>query len=1102
MSFLELERCNEGRRTSDARTRCFLAALLGTTALLAPSRVLAFDIWIGTTSNWYATSNWSLGSVPTSSDQVIIDTGSSSPAQITSGVAHSAGIQIGLSSTTSSTLQIGGNTILTSQGDGGIGSTLGASGTVSVYSGAVWNIDNLDVGGHGTGNLFVTGGAAVNSAIGIIGVQSGSTGTVVVDTGGTWTSSGNLTIGSAGDGRLTIGSGGTVITNVDGIMGANGGGSGFVTVNGGHWVNNGNLTVGSSGNGTLAIQSGGSVQLSSGSGTLSLGQQSAAGGIVTVDGAGSSLHTSGVINIGVGGTGGLSVMNGGFVHSGAAYLGFSSGSSGSVQISDAGSSWVSTGTLNIGYYGQGTVNVLGGATLTSDSIAIAVQASNSANNRLSVDGAGSSVQINNDLVVGYGAFGVLLITNGGTVTAPSSFGTVVGSLAGSAGGIGLLGAGSTLATQALTVGASGSGILQVMSGGTVTVNGGSGNITLAQNAGSTGTLIIGSDPLSPATAPGAINAASITMGAGSAEIDFNHTSANYVFTPGITGGGIIQQIAGVTNLTGNSSGFSGTTSVKGGTFLVNGTLGGTLTVDSGTLGGSGTVGDTTINGGTLAPGNSIGTLTVHGNLVLTAAATYLVEVSPASADRTNVTGTATLGGATVNAVFAAGSYVTKQYTIVNATGGVSGTFATLVNTNLPSGFTSGLSYDATNAYLNLTLSFALPSSSGLNLNQQNVASAITNFFNAGGNVPIAFGGLTPAGLTQLSGELATGSQQSTFNAMGLFLGLLTDPITRGGGQTIAAGPAGFAKEAGEGTKLRPADAFAMALNPTSRALFEQRWSTWASAYGGAQATDGRSAIGSNDASSRIFGAAVGADYLFSPNTFAGFAIAGGGTNFAVTGAGTGRSDLFQAGAYLRHNNGPAYVSAALAYGWQDVTTDRTVTIAGVDHLQANFRANAYSGRVEGGYRVIAPWTGGIGITPYAAAQATMFDLPGYAETVLVGTGTSALTYAAKSVTDGRVEFGARTDKSFVTQDGVLTLRGRFAWAHDFNPDRSVAATFQALPGASFVVNGAAQAADAALITASAEKKWLNGWSAAATFEGEFSEVTRSYAGKGVVRYQW
>ena len=63
-------------------------------------------------------------------------------------------------------------------------------------------------------------------------------------------------------------------------------------------------------------------------------------------------------------------------------------------------------------------------------------------------------------------------------------------------------------------------------------------------------------------------------------------------------------------------------------------------------------------------------------------------------------------------------------------------------------------------------------------------------------------------------------------------------------------------------------------------------------------------------------------------------------------------------------------------------------------------------------------------------------------------------------------------------------------------------TFQTLPGASFVVNGAAPARDAALTTASAEMKWRNGFSLAATFEGEFSNVTRSYAGKGVARYQW
>ena len=261
-------------------------------------------------------------------------------------------------------------------------------------------------------------------------------------------------------------------------------------------------------------------------------------------------------------------------------------------------------------------------------------------------------------------------------------------------------------------------------------------------------------------------------------------------------------------------------------------------------------------------------------------------------------------------------------------------------------------------------------------------------------------------------------------------------------------------------------------------------------------------LGSNDTRSSIYGVAAGADYRISSNTLAGFALAGGGTSFSVNGFGSGRSDLFQAGAFIRHNVGAAYLTGALAYGWQDVTTNRTVTIAGIDQLQAQFNANAWSGRVEGGYRFVSPYMGGIGITPYAAGQFTTFDLPAYAEQALVGTNTFALAYGAKSVTASRSELGLRSDKSFAMADGIFTLRARAAWAHDFNTDRVIGATFQTLPGASFVVDGAAQARDAALVTGSAEMKWLNGWSAAATFEGEFSQVTTSYAGKGVVRYVW
>jgi uncharacterized protein with beta-barrel porin domain len=281
--------------------------------------------------------------------------------------------------------------------------------------------------------------------------------------------------------------------------------------------------------------------------------------------------------------------------------------------------------------------------------------------------------------------------------------------------------------------------------------------------------------------------------------------------------------------------------------------------------------------------------------------------------------------------------------------------------------------------------------------------------------------------------------------------------------------------------------------------FTERWSVWAAGYGGSQTTDGNAALGSNNATSRIFGAAVGADYRLSPRTIAGFALAGGGTNFSITNGGSGRSDLFQAGAFFRHTIGSAYVTGALAYGWQDVTTDRTVTIAGMDRLQARFNSNAFSGRLEGGSRFVTSW---MGATPYVAAQFVNYGLPTYAEQVLSGANTFALNYGAKDVTAFRSEVGARTDKSYALSNAILTLRGRLAWAHNYNTDPSITPTFQTLPGASFVVSGAAHAHDAALTTVSAEVTWRNGFSLAATFEGEFSNTTTSYAGKGVGRYAW
>src|SRR5690606_20766839 len=93
--------------------------------------------------------------------------------------------------------------------------------------------------------------------------------------------------------------------------------------------------------------------------------------------------------------------------------------------------------------------------------------------------------------------------------------------------------------------------------------------------------------------------------------------------------------AGHTTLTGDSSSFTGTTTVYGGTLLLvggldgAGSLGGTIDVlDTARLGGTGAAGSlvSIATGGTLAPGKSIGTLTVAGDVTFAGGSIFEVEI--------------------------------------------------------------------------------------------------------------------------------------------------------------------------------------------------------------------------------------------------------------------------------------------------------------------------------------------------------------------------------------------------------------------------------------------------------------------------------------------
>jgi uncharacterized protein with beta-barrel porin domain len=267
----------------------------------------------------------------------------------------------------------------------------------------------------------------------------------------------------------------------------------------------------------------------------------------------------------------------------------------------------------------------------------------------------------------------------------------------------------------------------------------------------------------------------------------------------------------------------------------------------------------------------------------------------------------------VSASFASGSYVSKRYTILTANGGLGGTtFAGLTNSNLPVGASDTLSYDANNVYLNLTAGFT--QFSGLNINQRNVANALTNYFNSNGGVPAAFFGLSTGGLTQIDGEAAIGAERSAFQLMDEFLSVMLDPFVDGRfGGGLGGGAMAFAPDQEVALPPDIALAYASILKAPPKPNFDQRWTAWGAAYGGSNAASGDAVVGSNNLAARTFGFAGGMDYHVSPNTVVGFALAGGGTNWSLTnGLGGGRSDAFQAGAYGITREGPAYLGGALA----------------------------------------------------------------------------------------------------------------------------------------------------------------------------------------------
>lgn len=562
----------------------------------------------------------------------------------------------------------------------------------------------------------------------------------------------------------------------------------------------------------------------------------------------------------------------------------------------------------------------------------------------------------------------------------------------------------------------GSGSLHKTDAGTLVLTGTAshGGGTVIQS----GTLQVGAGGTTGALAGNVANHGTLAFRRGDA----------LTFAGAISGSGQLRQEGGGRlTLSGDSGGYTGSTTVAGGTLAVNGRLGGALEVAApGRLEGTGTVGSISV-AGTLAPGNSIGTLHVEGDLVFHPGSTYEAEVEPGgAADRVVATGRVTLHGGGVRVQNAPGTYALgSRYTLLTAAGGLSGRFDGLSQA-LPFGtpfLSFGLNYGPDAAYLDVGRSAVSFASVARTPNQHTVGASLDRLSLASPLVAAA------AQLDALSAGPAFDRLSGSLHAS-LRTALIEDS------RHVRAAALGRLRAAqggpGVSTPGTPASASAAPSPSALQAGTAAGPVFWSQAYGSWGSTDGDGNAAS--LKRRSAGLLLGVDGEIGRWRVG--MLAGYGQSRVREpdhGASSSSRDI-HLGVYGGTSLGPLSLRMGAAYARHALSTHRQIGLA---DLGGPARAD-YRGHTLQAFGELAHQTqlGGLRLEPYANIAHVRLRTGGFAEaggaTALRGAkATQRLTFAT---------LGLRGEHEFTLGGMPATVSGTLGWRHAFGraaPDASL-----------------------------------------------------------------